>query len=827
MIIYFADRSMNVLGHASDKLDNSYRIANDVVTTEIEHGTQTLEFDLYFDSISRMTIQEYSTPGNYILRDTGETDNYRLYTIIDREINVNDRTINIYAEDGGLDLLNETAGPFDPGNKQSIDFYIKKYIADTGFAIGKNEIGTTTKKYLLFDNDETVTARLLSIALNFDAELSYSYTIKGLKVTAKKVDIYKRIGSDKAIELRTDREIDNIVVKESIAELCSGIYPVGSSPDGTAGYISGTRDGKTLYTWVRFSDSSNGSEGFENSVSNHSFIGLAWNQTDYLESEDPSKYHWYRMDYSKVVIVPNNVSSGIKERKGGDGADAWDEDDRYTWIRFADDEFGTNISSSSKSWIGIATGKDSASPSSNPDDYTWDKYAGWDTTTLYLRPNSYGISDGRKCYWKFAPNIDGSGGLYNTASRSHHYVGFITEPAGIVPANPEEYIWVGDIIDSSYDGTYVEFDWVASGVQEYDGKTAKSTYTWLRFSKDETGSEISYTPKSARYIGLYYGAERPASTNSVAYKWYDVSGDNDKITLVGYSYDKGDIYVKDGTIYSRKAIEKWSRYKIAEEGSRTGADKGAIVRMISYNEGNPDELFNLALKDLQKYSEPVVDYEVTIKYLPENVFVGDRINIVDDAGELYVSARLLKLEQSMCNGTIKATFGDYVKKTSGINSDLQKLANQFSAYARSQRTYYTWTVYADDEEGTGITLNPENKAFMGLAMNRIAMSPDLSDPSVYTWTKIRGEDAIRVAVSSQSGIIFKGTAISTTLTATVQRGATALTSQEVSDLGFVIKWYKVVNGTETHMSGYDGLYSITVTESGEKANYRVKLETGV
>ena len=112
MIVYFADRSMNIIGHASDTIGNSYKIANDSCVKEIESGVESFSFDIYFTPATRAEVEKIADVGNYILKYTGNKDQHKLYTIIDSELNVNDRIINIFSEDGGLDLLNETAGPF-------------------------------------------------------------------------------------------------------------------------------------------------------------------------------------------------------------------------------------------------------------------------------------------------------------------------------------------------------------------------------------------------------------------------------------------------------------------------------------------------------------------------------------------------------------------------------------------------------------------------------------------------------------------------------------------------------------------------------------------
>lgn len=52
---------------------------------------------------------------------------------------------------------------------------------------------------------------------------------------------------------------------------------------------------------------------------------------------------------------------------------------------------------------------------------------------------------------------------------------------------------------------------------------------------------------------------------------------------------------------------------------------------------------------------------------------------------------------------------------------------------------YTWIVYADDELGTGISLYPEGKIYMGIAANQLTNIVDLSDPSIFEWSLIKGD----------------------------------------------------------------------------------------
>lgn len=806
MMIYFADRAMNILGQASDVLNSGYRIDHDSCVSEIEHGTETLTFDIYFEPESRLKIDEMSYVGNYILRHTGRKDQYKLYTIIDSDMDVNERSINIYAEDGGLDLLNETAGPYDPEKEIPIKDYVNKYLADTGFKIGKNEIGNGTKKRIVFDNDETVTARLLSIASTFEAEITYSYTISGLRVTGKYIDIYKRIGSEKPIELRTNREIDNINVKRSIANLCTGIYPIGGSPDGALGFPAGKNAaGETLYTWIMYADNVSGSEGFENSPGSHNFIGVAMNKKKYLASENYKDFKWYRLTYDKVIVVPHG-QNGFKYRdKEGSSSDS------YMWVRFAEDEEGKGMNVNSGKYIGIAKNKKESSPSSDPKDYSWDLYYGYDAKNLYLRTDDKHLADGRYCHWRVNGN----------------QVGFVVDFSATDPPNSTDYTWSEINENPLENDLYLEFDWHTFGVKSYDesGNEVVGKYLWIRFGGDNDDNQITDVPKSAKYIGFSYDHDTITATNSYSrYDWHPIGGDVDKMTLDGYTYKNGDYYVEDGTLYSKSATAKWSRYKSSNETGRTAM--GAIVRRISYDEGNPDELLKLALEDLKKYKEPEVNYEVSIHYLPEDVNIGDTINIVDDAGLLYVSARLLQIDRSEVDDTTSITLGDFLIKDSGINERVEQLATDFANWAKANPALvYTWTVYADDEHGLNITTNPANRKYMGIAYNQAAKMPDLDNPELYTWSKIQGDDglpgadAITIEISSSEGTTFKNSGIATTLTATVRKGQYELSIAGMTALGYVLKWYK----NETVVA--TGVLSYSVSVQDDQATYSARLET--
>ena len=441
MILYFADRHMNVLGQASTELPKGLYISDDLKTEEVEAGVATLEFTLNYTASTRNDAKQYGSVGNYILRKNG--DEQEFYTIITSEENIFKQEVEIYAEDAGMDLLNETVGEYKADKAYPASYYVEKFSDDSGFEIGINEVSNYNRK-LSWEGETTASERILSVATQFDAEVSYTFEIDRLKIKHKYINLHKKRGVDQGRELRINREVKNIIVKSSVEDLATALSVTGGYPE---------------------------------------------------ESETP-------------------------------------------------------------------------------------------------------------------------------------------------------------------------------------------------------------------------------------------------ITLKGYKYDDGDIYLSGSTLYSRSAVAKWSRY-LSEKGSGTGH----IVQSYTYDTTSKSELCNRAVSKLKKIYDAAVSYEVELAYLPDGIKIGDTVNIVDDTGELYLSARIMKLESSICNDEYTATLGEYKLKSSGISEKMESLASQFEKLAKN-RTFYTWVVFADTETGGGISLKSAGKTYMGIAYNQTTKQPVLTDPSIYTWVKVVGEQGI-------------------------------------------------------------------------------------
>ena len=151
VIIYFADRAMNILGSASTGLPKGLMITDDKKTEEISEGVATFECNLDYDFVNsdeeqEVDVKKLAAVGNFILKQSADSSEVEVYTIIDSTIDPIQKDASIYAEDAGLDLLNEVVGKYAADKAYNIAYYINKFAYDSGFEIGINEVSNLTRK---------------------------------------------------------------------------------------------------------------------------------------------------------------------------------------------------------------------------------------------------------------------------------------------------------------------------------------------------------------------------------------------------------------------------------------------------------------------------------------------------------------------------------------------------------------------------------------------------------------------------------------------------------------------------------------------------------
>ena len=122
--------------------------------------------------------------------------------------------------------------------------------------------------------------------------------------------------------------------------------------------------GTTYYTWIRYSANADGSSMTATPNSSSQYIGIAYNKTSSTPSTNKADYAWSKF----------RGEDGIPGGPGPDGKTL------YTWIKYADDANGTNMSDNpeGKTYMGIAYNKESQTESTTASDYTWSLIKGTD-----------------------------------------------------------------------------------------------------------------------------------------------------------------------------------------------------------------------------------------------------------------------------------------------------------------------------------------------------------------------------------------------------------------------------------------------------------------
>lgn len=231
MILYFADKNFKILGTASTSLSGGYVITDDTKKEEVETGIATLDCTVAYTDDTRADIESWCRAGNYVLAyygkdDTADVDIVNLFMITTTELSVLDYTIKFESEDSGLDLLNNLAKEYTGTEQMSAADYINKVLEKTGFRLRNNNVSKNPKK-LEWTSTDTVTKRLADIAEKFDIEITYGFSVKGLTVSNRWVDIADETGKDTKINLYINKEVNNITVKNTIENLATALYATG------------------------------------------------------------------------------------------------------------------------------------------------------------------------------------------------------------------------------------------------------------------------------------------------------------------------------------------------------------------------------------------------------------------------------------------------------------------------------------------------------------------------------------------------------------------------------------------------------------------------
>lgn len=389
---------------------------------------------------------------------------------------------------------------------------------------------------------------------------------------------------------------------------------------------------------------------------------------------------------------------GIPGRPGADGKTY------YTWIKYADNELGYGMSNipDGKDYIGIAYNKETPVESSNPNDYQWAKFKG--DQGIPGAPGNDGTpgvngEDGKTYYtWiKYADTVDGVNMSDNPIGKKYIGISY-NNLSNVESNNPRDYAW--SLIKGE------------DGRPGLDGSDGVTYYTWIKYADTATGEGMSDSPEGKEYIGIAYNqTSSEESLEPSAYVWSLIKGEDGRPGLNG----------EDGKTYYT-----WIKYSRYADGKDMQDNPENMIYMgIAYN------------KDTNVESTNPKDYAWSLIRGQDGTTYYTWIKYADDAngngmsdsstGKEYIGIAYNQISQQESNNPADYTWTK-IKGDQGLPG----------RPGNDGVTLYTWIKYADDAEGNGMTDDPTDKDYLGLAFNK-PVQQESTNPKDYTWSKIRGD----------------------------------------------------------------------------------------
>ena len=204
------------------------------------------------------------------------------------------------------------------------------------------------------------------------------------------------------------------------------------------------KNGKTTYTWIKYSDNADGTGLYDTPKSTTKYIGIATNKTTATESTTKTDYTWslFKGDKGDTGAQGPKGDKGDIGPQGVQGPAGNDGKTYYTWIKYADSSTGSGMSNdpTGKTYIGFAYNKTTSTESNTASDYTWSLIKGDKGDTGVQGPAG---KNGKTTYtWiKYSDNADGTG-LYDTPKSTTKYIGIATNKTTATESTTKtDYTW--------------------------------------------------------------------------------------------------------------------------------------------------------------------------------------------------------------------------------------------------------------------------------------------------------------------------------------------------------------------------------------------------
>ncbi|PTS08127.1 phage tail protein [Lacticaseibacillus rhamnosus] len=592
MKYYFADRKSNILGVGSTDGKGEWRIDNDIETQSVDNRPAVeLSLDIHFTTDQEQAVNEMAKATNFIMYQDEEGNAHQM-VIESVEHDSLGHIHSIVASDAGNDLINETVGAFKADKPYTIADYITRFTNDSGWEIGINEFPDNVRT-LEWTSEESSLARIIAVAKDFDAVLSFGFEFVGTNLVKRVINIRHETAGDSLISFEMNKDINNIVTHLDTYDMETSIKAYGAVPESTDGSTNQDPINLIGYNWTDptgqfvldqygFLHDTIAVQKYSRLLSNSNPNPKQsdWNRVKTFDSKsqaellqaalaDLKKYNHpnetYDIDLVNSPYVPLNqtvhiadenqqlflsakvlsiqrsrANHSVKLTLGEFAHETVSFDQRlselanqmsnisktvqyYPWIRYADDDKGTNMSAlpAGKKYMAIVWSNETSVPSDNPADYAghWALIQGKDGVDGV--PGAKG-ADGRTSYFHtaWADDVSGQSGFTVSSGDGKKYIGTYSDFTLADSTNPDDYNWAlfkgedGDVGPKGDEGL--------PGKPGADGRTAYAHFAYANSQDGQT--DFSTTAPNRKYIGFYSDFTSGDSTNPSDYNWSLIKG---------------------------------------------------------------------------------------------------------------------------------------------------------------------------------------------------------------------------------------------------------------------------------------------------------------
>lgn len=499
MEYYFSDRKFNIMGVARTTGKGEWLVSADSeVKTTDDRPAIALTLTIPFKTEQEQAIDEMAAENNFVLYQDEEGNGHQM-VIASVTHDTLAHIHKVVCTDAGNDLMNEVVGAYTADKAHTIADYILMFTNDSGWEIGINEFPTEVRTLTWTDEDTSLSriksvAKDFDAVLSFgfvfvgttavkrvinikheetsDSLISFEMN-KDINNIVKTVDIYDMETSVKAYGATPDGSNDPINLigyqwKDPNGQFVLDQYGFLHDTIAVQKYsrlLSNDNPNPTQSDWNRVKTFDSTTQAtllqaaladlkkynhpnvnYEVDLVNAPYVPL--NQTVHIVDENQNLFlsakvlsversragHYTKLTLGDYANEQPNLYSALK-----DMAVKIENIPKaiqfYPWIRYADDDKGTNMSAfpSGKKYMAIVPNAKSSVPSDNPADYAG-KWA------LIQGPQG---NDGKGSYTHvaYANSIDGKTDFSTTNGNGKMYLGIYVDQTQADSTDPTKYSW--------------------------------------------------------------------------------------------------------------------------------------------------------------------------------------------------------------------------------------------------------------------------------------------------------------------------------------------------------------------------------------------------